>query len=448
MHKIKYLVLTFLLLPASLLAAPQGDWVADVADQVLPSVVNIYSTKVVQTPRSLFEYYNNSPSGQRKSASQGSGVIVSSDGIIITNNHVIGGADEINVRLYDDRTFTATVIGGDPKTDIAVIRIEADNLKPIKVANVDSLRTGSFVVAVGNAFGLGQTVTMGIVSALNRTGLGIVDYENFIQTDAAINPGNSGGALVNMQGELVGINSAIYSRSGGNEGIGFAIPIDLAFQIKNSLLSYGKVVRGWLGVGVQDLDPKLAEALGLKNTKGVLVTQVYEGSPAAEAGLKQEDVILSINGKEVDSAAALRVLAAGLPPASSAHIKFMRAGQLRSASLVIGDLAQASATAQEEGLQIEENKFLGGASIADLTPAYREKLRAPDELKGVVVTKVERGSAAMSTGLRPGDVIMTINRQNISDHQSFNRALNSINGRKIKLSIWRQGSVMTTTIIR
>ncbi len=448
MQKIKYLLLTFLMLPLSLTAAPQGDWVADVADQVLPSVVNIYSTKVAQAPRSLFEYYYGNPSGQRKSASQGSGVIISADGVIITNHHVIGGADEINVRLYDGRTFSATIIGGDPKTDIAVIRIEADNLKPIKVADIETLRTGSFVVAIGNAFGLGQTVTMGIVSAMNRTGLGIVDYENFIQTDAAINPGNSGGALVNMQGELVGINSAIYSRSGGNEGIGFAIPIDLAFQIKNSLLNYGKVVRGWLGVGVQDIDPKLAEALGLESARGVLVTQVYEGSPAAEAGLKQEDVILSINGKEADSAAALRVLAAGLPPASSADIKFMRAGQLKNARLVIGDLSQAVASAQDESQQIEENKFLGGASIADLTPAYREKLRAPDELKGVVVTKVERGSAAMSTGLRPGDVIMNINRSEIHDSQSFNRALNSIKGHKIKLSIWRQGSVMTTTIIR
>src|SRR5690606_31146613 len=278
-----------------------GGAIADVAERALPSVVNISLTKVGRAGAPIPFPVFFGPPQERIEQGMGSGVIVSADGTILTNNHVVADAKEIKVTTYDRREFDAKVIGTDPKSDLAVIQIQGApaGLTPIQFGDSSKLRLGEVVLAIGNPFGVGQTVTMGIVSATGRSRMGIVDYEDFIQTDAAINPGNSGGALVNMRGELVGINTAILSRSGGYQGIGFAIPADMARPIMKSLLDNGKVERGWLGVSIQDLTPELARGLGIGTSRGVLVSGVIDGSPADKAGLERGDVVISLDGKAI-----------------------------------------------------------------------------------------------------------------------------------------------------
>jgi serine protease Do len=430
----------------------QGDWVADVAQKVIPSVVNISSTKTVVIEQSPFfsdpffrEFFGNVPH-ERVQRALGSGVIITSEGYIITNNHVVGGADKVEVRLSDERVFTARIIGTDPKSDVAIVKIEAKGLPTIPVGDTSKLRIGTFVLAVGNPFGLGQTVTMGIISALGRSGLGITDYENFIQTDAAINPGNSGGALINMKGELIGINTAILSQSGGNVGIGFAIPVDLAMSVKNSLIRYGKVVRGWLGVTAQDIDPKIAKTLNLGSTKGVLVSDVAKTSPASTAGIKRGDVLTAINGKPVISASSLRFAVSELIPGTPVKVTVFRDGKEWIIPVTIGDLAKA--TVAEDRFAVKDNRFLAGLTVSEITPTIRETLNLDPDMAGIVVLEVTRGTPAESTGIRPGDLILKINDKAIKDLSDFKKAVAALTSRKMSITIYRNGMIMSTTIIR
>lgn len=431
----------------------EGDWVADVAAKVIPSVVNISSMKTVTQQSPLFSdpFFRDFFGGgavphERIQRALGSGVIVSSDGYIVTNNHVVGGADKVEVRLSDARVFPATIVGTDPKSDVAIIKINKTGLPAIRVGDSSRLRIGSFVLAVGNPFGLEQTVTLGIVSALGRSGLGITDYENFIQTDAAINPGNSGGALVNMKGELVGINTAILSRTGGSVGIGFAIPVNLVMGIKKSIDKYGKVVRGWLGVTVQEVTPEIAKGLGLTSARGALVSEVMKASPAEKAGMKRGDVIVAIDGKPVQNTASMRFMVSEGMPGSQVKVKVLRNGKEKNLTVVVGDLAKAQIP--EHKLLIQNNKFMEGASVADLTPAIRETLNIGDTIRGVVVIDAAANSAAARTGIRPGDVILSINNRTTRDLQEFKKVITNLKGMKMSISIYRQGMVMTMTIIR
>ncbi|WP_428269813.1 Do family serine endopeptidase [Haliangium sp.] len=325
--------------------------IADITEKVLPSVVNV-STTTTSSRRgpSLFDPFFNDPRspgydrpGPRQGQSLGSGVIVSADGLVLTNSHVIADAEDIRVSLSDGRELSASVVGADPKSDLAVLRLEGDlgRLRPIRIGSASELRLGEIVLAIGNPFGVGQTVTMGIVSAKGRSGMGIVDYEDFIQTDAAINPGNSGGALVNMKGELVGINTAILSRTGGYQGIGFAIPTDMATPIMESLIRDGKVDRGFLGVNIETVTRELAATEGMPDVRGVLVTRVIDQSPAARAGLEVGDIITRIDDKETRTAAHV-VNAVGMAGSGKrVELRVLRDGHSHTIRVLLGDLDRA-----------------------------------------------------------------------------------------------------------
>lgn len=430
------------------------NWVEDAVDKVLPSVVNISSTKKVKVGPSPFsndpffrDFFGGGVPQERVQRALGSGVVVSRDGYIVTNNHVVGGADEVEVRLSDERIFAAKIIGTDPKSDLAVIKIDAKNLPVIKIGDSSKLRVGNFVLAIGNPFGLEGTVTHGIISALGRTGLNIgVDYENFIQTDAPINPGNSGGALVNTEGELIGINTAILSGSGTNVGIGFAIPVNLAMNIVRSIEKTGKVVRGWLGVTVQEVTPQIAKAMGLEVTKGALVADVVKDSPADKAGIKQGDVLVAINENEVKDASSIRLLVSEILPNSKVPIRVRRGGKAITFNVTMGDLSKAEVP--ELKYTIKDNRFLEGATVADISPAAREALQIGANVQGAVVIGIQNGSAAASMGLRPGDVIVEINGMKTENMSNLKKVLPKMQGRKATVSIYRQGMLLTMTLIR
>lgn len=313
-------------------AAPKISSFSDAAKKAMPSVVNIHTSKEVKVPRHplmndpVFRHFFGNRLGPqtRQVSSLGSGVIVSPEGYILTNHHVVEAADEIQVALADGRNATARIVGGDPDTDLAVLKIDLKNMPAITFGHAEQAKVGDMVLAIGNPFGVGQTVTMGIVSALSRSHLGINTFENFIQTDAAINPGNSGGALVDAAGNLIGINSAIYSRTGGSLGIGFAIPVSLAKQIMEQIIQHGGVTRGWVGVEAQDLTPELAESFGLSNTKGTLIAGVLRGGPADRAGIKPGDILLAINNKPVADSNSMLNLIAALEPGKDAMLKLLR----------------------------------------------------------------------------------------------------------------------------
>lgn len=309
---------------------------ADAVSAAIPAVVNIYTTKVItQRPNPLFEdpffrrFFGDvvpQMPRQRLENSLGSGVVVSENGYVLTNNHVIQGADQIEIALADGRTAQASVVGTDPETDVAVLKINLDKIPTIVLGSSDDLRIGDVVLAIGNPFGVGQTVTMGIVSATGRSRLGISTYENFIQTDAAINPGNSGGALINAHGELIGVNTAIYSRSGGSQGIGFAIPVSLAKGVMTQIIEHGKAVRGWLGIETQDVDPALAESFGLGEVRGIIIAGVLRGGPADQAGLQPGDIITHVNGAPVGDSRAMMNLVAQTPPGAGIELRLLRNG--------------------------------------------------------------------------------------------------------------------------
>jgi Do/DeqQ family serine protease len=309
-----------------------------------PSVVNIFTSKEIQSPRHpllndpLFRRFfgEQPPEDGQRASSLGSGVIVSSTGYVLTNHHVVEAADEIEVALQDGKKLLAKVVGNDPETDLAVLRVDAENLPAITFGSSDALKVGDVVLAIGNPFGVGQTVTGGIVSALGRTGLGINTFENFIQTDAAINPGNSGGALVDAGGNLVGINTAIFSRSGGNLGIGFAIPVSTAKMVLEQIVKSGSVTRGWIGVEVQEITPTVAESFRLESTRGALIAGVLRGGPADKAGIKPGDVLLEVEGKPVSDPTAMLNLVAALPPGQGARMKLRRNGKDIEADITVG----------------------------------------------------------------------------------------------------------------
>ena len=367
------------------------------------------------------EFERRMPAPRNREQGLGSGVIVSSDGHIITNNHVVEQADELTVALPDKRTFKATVIGTDPKTDLAVIKINASNLPVLPWGDSAQLQVGELVLAVGNPFGLTQTVTMGIISAVGRANMGIVDYEDFIQTDAAINPGNSGGALANLKGELIGINTAIFSQSGGYMGIGFAIPSAMAKSVFHSLVTQGKVVRGWIGVSIQEVTPDLANQFGTSDTTGALVADVLDDSPASKANFERGDIITGYNGIPVRDPAHLRALVADTAPGATVHVSILREKSQKDLSVKIEEspkeLAKASASPKH---QSGEGHALSGISVENV-PNHRGVFGKHKGRIGEVVTDIEKDSPAERAGLRVDDVIREINRTAVKDVQSFER---------------------------
>jgi len=403
---------------------------ADALESIRPAVVSVYSSKLVRqrVPDIFRPYLGGAP--EQRQRGLGSGVIVSTDGFIITNNHVVEEADELKVLLNDDREFTAKVIGTDPKTDVAVIKIEAEHLPAAILADSAKLRVGDVVFAIGNPLGVGQTVTMGIVSATGRR-VGILDevagYEDFIQTDAAINQGNSGGALIDARGRLVGINSAIISNSQGNIGIGFAIPVNLANSIMHSLIETGTVARGYLGVSTDALAPDMAEGFGLKgDTKGVIITDLNPpDGPAAKAGLKREDVITAINDKTIASRDDLRLIIAQTAPGTKVAVRFLRDGKPQAVDVTLGQLPDDNAPAGE---------FVPGVTVAPLTPELRKELRIDDRVDGIVITEIA-GSSPYRNNFPQGAVIEQLNRVPVTDLATARRALRD--GRNIALVYYR-----------
>jgi serine protease Do len=371
----------------------------------------------------------------------GSGVIVTSDGYIITNNHVVEGADELNVSLPDKRTFKAKVIGTDPKTDVAVIKIDAANLPALPWGDAAQLEVGEMVLAVGNPFGLSQTVTMGIISAIGRANVGIVDYEDFIQTDAAINPGNSGGALVNLKGALIGINTAIFSQSGGYMGIGFAIPSNMAKSVMQSLIKHGKVIRGWMGVSIQDVTPDLAKEFGAAENKGALVGDVMEDSPASKATLERGDIITTYNGVTVRDSNHLRGLVADTAPGTTTHLSVWRDKKTLDLNVTIGELPKELVKATRDGSGKGEHA-LAGITVENVRQSGRSKPSS-----GVVVTDIEPESLAERAGLRRGDIIREINRKPVKDVRDFERLTNQLSpGSPVLLLVKRGASTIFLSI--
>ncbi len=397
-------------IPAGARSPPPGMSLAPMVERVLPAVVNISTRSTVKLRNNpllddpVFRHFFSLPElapRERESASLGSGVIVDArQGHVLTNHHVIDGADEITVTLRDGRQLEARVLGQDPEVDIALLKIDADKLVDLPIANSDELRVGDFVVAIGNPFGLGQTVTYGIVSALGRTGLGIEGFENFIQTDASINPGNSGGALVTTDGQLVGINTAIVGPAGGNIGIGFAIPSNMANAIMLQLARHGEVRRGVLGVSLQDVTPDIAAAFGMQHPRGAVITRVVPGSAAAQSGLVPGDVVTQINGKPVRNSAALRNAIGMLAIGDEANFEVIHNGRVRSVRARIEEPEHRRMDAAGT------SDSLAGAILEELPPGHPQA--GPDG--NISVRTVERGSPAWRAGLRAGDVIVSINR--------------------------------------
>lgn len=364
----------------------------------------------------------------------GSGVIVTSDGYIITNNHVVEGADELNVSLPDKRTFKAKVIGTDPKTDLAVIKIDVSNLPALPWGDASQLEVGEMVLAVGNPFGLSQTVTMGIISAIGRANVGIVDYEDFIQTDAAINPGNSGGALVNLKGELIGINTAIFSQSGGYMGIGFAIPSTMAKSVMQSLIKHGKVIRGWIGLSIQDVTPDLAKEFGATESKGALVGDVLEDSPASKAKIERGDIITTYDGVTVRDSNHLRGLVADTAPGTIAHLSVLRNKKTVDLNITIGELPKELDKASRDGSG-KGDHALAGLTVENVRQSGRSKMSS-----GVVVTDIEPDSSAERAGLQKGDVIREINRKPVKDVKDFERLTSQLSPRSPVLVLVKRGN--------
>ncbi len=438
---------------------------APVVKKAKSAVVNVFTTKTLPAApqwgsRGFFDdpmfrrFFENPgdpmPWGRRPSSRQvrslGSGVIVTADGYILTNDHVVDGADEVKVALgQNGKEYIAKVVGRDGRTDVAVLKIDADNLPHLVLGDSDQVEVGDLALAIGNPFGLSQTVTLGIVSALGRNRMGIEDYEDFIQVDAAINPGNSGGALVDLEGRLIGINTAILSRSGGNQGIGFAIPINLARQVMESLITNGKVARGFLGVGIQDLTPELASEFKAGEGGGALVTEVMPQSPAAKAGLQNGDVIVQIDGKPVSDSVRLRLLVGQTAPGTQITLKLVRQGKEKTVSLTLEEIPADLQTAQSDGRPAQD--VLRGVVASDLTPAQRAQMRAPANLAGAVVTEVDPDSGAARAGIREGDVILEINRQPVRSASELEEACKQVKGERILLRIWNRGMTRFVMVV-
>lgn len=367
----------------------------------------------------------------------GSGVIVTEDGYILTSGHLVTGAEEVAVSLEDGRQFNAKLIGLDPKSDIAVIKIEAHHLPTVPLADSRNVQVGDLVLAIGHPFGVGQTVTHGIVSATNRSGMGVEDYESFIQTDAPINPGNSGGALVDVTGHLIGINTAILSSSGGNLGIGFAVPSELARRVMTDLVKYGHVVRGYLGVDAQNLTPELATEFKLPNATGVLVGGVSPNGPAEQAGLQVGDVISRFDGKEVLDVRRLVLSVAEAKPGQIVAVEVVRDGSSQLLQVTIGDASRKTRLAKMDRTPYERNpSALQGVFIGQLNSELREQLKIPSDVQGVVVFDLYAASTAAQAGLRPGDVIQSINRQDARSAEEVSQLAQNTRGKRTLLRVW------------
>jgi serine protease Do len=411
---------------------------ASVLKPALPAVVNIQTSKVVKSKSSQMMPFFNDPmfrqffgdqGGQGQSEPQterehslGSGVIVTSDGTIVTNNHVIEGATDIKVDLADKREFQAKLIGTDPKTDIAVLKIEATGLPTLAIGDSSKLQVGDVIFAIGDPFGVGETATMGIISATQRGGLGIENYEDFIQTDAPINPGNSGGAMIDLHGDLIGINTAILSGGGGgNQGVGFAIPINMARSVMDQIVGHGKVVRGYLGLYPQDVTPALAKEFGLSKPGGALVSGLKPDAPAARAGLKNGDVILELNGQAIESANDLRLRISQTAPGSSVKLEISRDGKTQNMDVTLAELPPDKSAEQAPGES--GSGGLDGVNVQELTPEAMQELQLAPGTRGVVVESVDPSSAASAVGLQRGDVIQEVNHQPVRSISEYKQAV-------------------------
>jgi serine protease Do len=454
--------------PATLKLADPGEGpskssYAPLVKEVLPSVVNVSSSKVVHNRmsseegmpmdpffRQFFGQEGNDGGGRfnmprdSREKALGSGVIVSPEGYILTNNHVIDGATDVRVTLSDKRECKARVIGADPKTDVAVLRIDAKNLTPITIGDSSKVQVGDVALAIGDPFGVGQTVTKGIISATGRGGLGIEDYEDFLQTDAPINPGNSGGALINDRGELVGINTAILSHgSGGSQGIGFAVPANLARQVMDQVLKNGHVTRAYLGIYPQDVTPAMAKAFGEKDTQGIVVGDVSPNSPAKEAGIQRGDIILQINGKPVTDSNQLRMSVSMMQPGTELKLKTLRNGTERDATVKLAEMPAESAKADSNDHE-GGSKALDGVEVSNLNASIARQLNIPSSTKGVVVTDIDPASKMADSGLQTGDVIQEVNHQAVTNVPEFQSAMSKA-GSEPLLLVNRDGRTLFIT---
>jgi len=439
---------------AAAMAGTPGSF-SELVKKASPSVVNISTVKVVKGrgpmpslpfgPNDPFKdffdrFFRDQGPQNFKEQALGSGFIIDKDGYILTNNHVVEKSDEIKVKLADEREMTAKIVGRDPRSDLALIKIDSDKpLIPLPLGDSDQLNVGDWVVAIGNPFGLGNTVTAGIVSAKYRR-IGAGSYDNFIQTDASINPGNSGGPLLNTEGQVIGINTAIFSQSGGSIGIGFAIPINMAKDLLPQLKK-GKVVRGWLGVMIQKISTDLQEKLKLKEAKGALVSDVTRGGPADKGGIKRGDVIVSFDGKEIKDMSELPYLVAATPVGKVVTVGVIRDGEPLDLSVTIGELKEG-----KEAEAAEEHKPQLGMSVEEITPDLARNFGL-SESKGLVVVQVEEGSAASDAGLRPGDVILEVDQKPVKDVNEFNRKVETYKaGDTVLFLIKRQGVTLYLTL--
>lgn len=437
---------------------------SDIVKRVAPSVVKITSQTKAKRVRMngsdnpmfddpIFRQFFGGRMPEMQSPAQtglGSGVIISSDGYIVTNNHVVEGADQLTVTVDDGRELTAKVVGRDPLTDIAVVKVDAKNLPAVTFADTNKIEVGDRVLAIGNPFGIGETVTSGIVSAKGRR-VGILSdvkgFENFIQTDAAINPGNSGGALIDIDGRVIGINTAILSRSGGFQGVGLAVPANLVSQVAEGLVKNGKVVRGFLGVNVQDISPALADSFGLKNRSGALVAEVTPDSPAAKAGLKEGDVITSFNGAKVTDANRLTLEVTAVAPGTKVTLEILRDGKVESLTATTGERPNRFAGRKSESVSPSDDEgVLNGVAVEDLTPEARREMNIPSRLKGAVVSQVDPESASARAGVSVGDVILEINRQRVTSAEEAIDLSAKAEGKKTLLKLWSRGSTIFVVV--
>jgi serine protease Do len=430
---------------------PHGSY-APVVKKVAPAVVKIEVTTTVNQPAMQDMPGFNDPFWQQffgrgfqqrqaplREHGLGSGVIITKDGYILTNNHVVDGASDVKVTLPDGREFTAKVVGRDPKSDIAVVKVSADDLPTVPLADSDKVEVGDVVLAIGNPFGVGQTVTKGIVSATGRGGMGIEDYEDFIQTDAAINPGNSGGALVDIDGRLIGINTAILSRSGGSQGVGFAIPSDLARTVMQSLIAYGHVTRGYLGVSIQNVTPALASEFDLKTARGALISDILPDSPAAKAGFKDGDVVLEYNGKKVEDSRRLQLAVAETKPGTTVPVEILRGGDKQTVNVTVKQLPGSDQVARNNSQNGNDTGTLNGVGVADLDQQARAQFNIPKTVKGAVITQVDPSSPSADAGLKPGDVIEEINHHAVKNADDAVNLTQSGSDKKTLLRVWADG---------
>jgi len=429
-----------------------GEDIPTIVEQAVPAVVSIMSKHVVATQLPPFaqdpffrQFFGNVPREQVKRF-LGSGVIVTADGYLLTNYHLVRGADEVMVTLTDKRNFNAKVVGVDTRTEVAVLKIDAKNLPTMILGTSSDLRLGQTVLAIGYPFGVGQTVTMGIVSGLAKQ-LGDVGVNldvGFIQTDAAINPGNSGGALINTNGELIGINTLIISNTGSYAGLGFAIPIDLAQAIMNDIIQYGKVVRGYLGIGMDELTPEKAEFFGLEDSQGVIVTTVAKASPAMKAGIKVNDVVVAINGTNIKNMNDLRTIIQSLHAGNNANIGIMRDGKRLNVTAVIAKLSEGETVESEKqpgGKATPQLALLNDVGLEELNDNHRSRLQLPGDLKGIIVTEIDENSPAGDAGLAQGDVIVQVNLKPVANMAEFNARIKNFEGNKLMLTVFRRGAI-------